>query len=81
MFCVDPLRTASPYAEDLFRHQGWQLPDAITRVYDAQAAMQALLWTPLVTFESVLHAMELAGGTQTIGSRFLVWDEVARGAF
>ena len=45
------LRDAYPYAEALFASRGWQLPDALTRVYDSSAAVRELCWRPRVTFE------------------------------
>ncbi|KAH8068814.1 hypothetical protein JL721_6382 [Aureococcus anophagefferens] len=42
----------------LFARRGWRLADAITRVYDPSAAMDALAWRPRVTFASVLRALD-----------------------
>ena len=58
----DEQRTTScrPYAEALFASRGWQLPDALTRVYDSSAAVRELCWTPRVTFDAVLQAMQQA---------------------
>ena len=52
------LRVRYPHAARLYAQHDWQLPDAITRVYDIQAAVKALGWQPRVTFEALLHTME-----------------------
>jgi len=52
------LRERHPHAERLYARHGWRLPDAITRVYDSKAAIEALGWQPLVTFEALLRLME-----------------------
>ena len=51
------LRERFPHAARLFSRHGWSLPDAVTRVYDADAAVLALGWRPRVTFEALLEAM------------------------
>ena len=51
------VRTHWPEASALFASQGWELPSAITRVYDASAAFRALDMRPRVTFEAVLRAI------------------------
>ena len=89
------LRAAYPYAEALFASRGWQLPDALTRVYDSSAAVRELCWTPRVTFDAVLQAMQQAPSPCAdldeglAGSKHapeIVWprvdlSEVCRGAF
>ena len=52
------LRVRHHHAERLYAQHGWQLPEAITRVYDCEAAIKALGWQPRVTFEALLHMME-----------------------
>lgn len=52
------VRERLPHAERLYKKHGWRLPEAITRVYDCQAAIEALGWRPRVTFEAVLRIME-----------------------
>merc|ERR550525_1307980 len=34
------LRTTYPHAEQIFARHGWQLPSAITRIYDCSAAVR-----------------------------------------
>ena len=72
------IRTAYPHAEELFAARGWQLPDGITRVYDSAAAMRALGWTPRVTFESVVQAMQDGPAAE---HQRVVLSELVRGAF
>ena len=37
---------------------GWSLPDKITRVYDAEAAVKALGWRPVFNFENILERLK-----------------------
>ena len=52
------VRATWPRAEELFARRGWRLADAITRVYDPSAAMDALAWRPRVMFAPVLRALD-----------------------
>ena len=54
------LRACYPHAERLFARHGWRLPEGVSRVYDSDAAVNALGWQPRVTFEALLRVMEAA---------------------
>ena len=53
------LRDRHHQAERLYAQHGWRLPEAITRVYDCEAAVKGLGWQPRITFEALLHVMEV----------------------
>ena len=63
---AEDLRRAFPRAEAIYSRYGWRLPERITRVYDSDAAVQALGWRPLVSFASLLCALDVDNDTGSV---------------